>query len=80
MGWAGLVGHLLVGGFPYAVSGLVAPPLGVIVLWVVWLVLLVVAIRLLQRRPALVFLAPLSALALWGAVIWGGEALFGWTA
>jgi hypothetical protein len=80
MGWAGLVGHLLVGAFPYAVSGLVAPPLGVIVLWVVWLVLLVVAIRLLQRRPPLVFLVPLSALALWGAVIWGGEVLFGWTA
>jgi hypothetical protein len=80
MGWAGLVAHLLVGAFPYAFSGLVAPPLGVIVMWVVWIVLLVVAIRLLQRRPALVFLVPLSALALWGTILWLGESLFGWTA
>jgi hypothetical protein len=58
----------------------VAPPLGVIVLWVVWIVLLVVAIRLLQHRPALVFMVPLSALALWGTILWLGETLFGWTA
>jgi hypothetical protein len=80
VGWAGLVGHLLVGAFPYAVSGLVAPMLGVALLWAVWVGLLVVAILLLRRRPALTFLVPLSALALWGAIIWLGEALFDWTA
>jgi hypothetical protein len=52
----------------------------VIALWVVWVALLVVAIRLLQRRPGVVFLAPLSALALWGILLWVGETLFDWTA
>ncbi|MDP9434317.1 MAG: hypothetical protein M3P93_03630 [Actinomycetota bacterium] len=76
-GWAGLALHLLVG-YPYAVSGLVAPPYGVLALWAVWAALLVVAVRLRPRRPLLVPLVPVVAFGLWLGGLTLGELLLGW--
>lgn len=79
-GISGLALYLLVGVFPYAASGLVAPLWGIVFLYAGWLVGLVVAIRLYRRRsPWTVILAPL-ALGFWWAVITLGDALLGWTA
>ncbi|MCW3816068.1 hypothetical protein ONA91_16625 [Micromonospora sp. DR5-3] len=79
VGWLGLAVHLAVG-FWYAVSGLVVPGWALAGLLVVWTVLLAVGVRLLRRRPALVPLAPLSAVLIWLAVVSAGGAWLGWTA
>ncbi|MEU2615583.1 hypothetical protein ABZ570_29010 [Micromonospora sp. NPDC007271] len=73
VGWLGLAAHLAVG-FWYAASGLVVPGWALAGLLVVWAVLLV------RRRPALVPLAPLSAVLVWLAVVSAGGAWLGWTA
>ena len=67
-------------GFFYAASGLVAPPWGVAVLWVIWFGLLVLLIRWWRRNPWIVFAIPFAAAALWGLVLFAGETLFDWTA
>jgi hypothetical protein len=79
VGWLGLVGHLIVG-FWYAVSGLVVPAWAYGALLLVWAALLVLAIRLLRRRPVLVPLVPVSAALIWLAVVSAGDAWLGWTA
>ncbi len=78
--WSGLVLLLAVGVFPYASSGLVAPPEGVLLLWALWVALLVVALRWRTRRPLWVPVIPVVGLGLWFAVISLGGALLGWTA
>ncbi|SCF23480.1 hypothetical protein GA0074695_4613 [Micromonospora viridifaciens] len=79
VGWFGLAVHLAVG-FWYAASGLVVPGWALAGLLVMWAVLLVAGVRLLRRRPALVLLAPLSAVLIWLAVVSAGDAWLGWTA
>lgn len=79
VGWLGLVAHLALG-FWYAASGLVAPAWAVAGLLLVWIVLLVVAIRLLRQRPALVPLVPLAAVLVWVTVVTAGEVWLDWTA
>lgn len=79
LGIVGLVAHVVVGYF-YLTAGLVLPGAWLVVFLLVWAALLVVAIRLLRRRPLLVLLIPVLALGLLiGGVSLGG-ALLGWTA
>jgi len=79
MGWLALLLHVLVG-FPYLVSGLVAPGYGVAGLMGIWIGLLVLLLRLRPTRPLLALLVPPAALAIWNAVIGLGGSLLGWTA
>lgn len=79
VGWVGLVAHLALA-FWYAATPLVAPAWAVAVLVLVWLALLVVAIRLLRRRPVLVPVVPLAAVVIWVAAVSAGDAWLGWTA
>jgi hypothetical protein len=83
--WARIIGGLglavhVVMLYWYAASGLVVPAWALLALLVVWIVLLVVAIRLLRTRPALVPVAPVAAALIWLGVVSAGGAWFGWTA
>ena len=66
--------------FLYAVSGLLAPWYGVVLLLLVWGVLFVVACRWWTPHPKLMLLLPVVAVGVWFAVLTLGEALFDWTA
>ena len=78
---AGIVLHLVAGVFPFAASGLIAPLWGVVVLYLWWLALLAVAIRLVRtRRWRLVLAVPFAAVAGWFALMSLGGAVLGWTA
>jgi hypothetical protein len=66
--------------FLYAVSGLLAPWYGVVLLMAIWLVLFVVATRWWTPHPARTLILPVIALVVWIGVLTAGEALFGWTA
>jgi hypothetical protein len=79
IGWLGLAGHALMLCW-YAVSGLVVPAWALLALFVVWMLLLVVAIRLLRSRPALVPVAPVAAALIWLGMVSAGDAWLGWTA
>ncbi len=77
--WIGLV--LFVGvGWLYLVSGLVAPMWAVGVLWVVWLTVLVILIKVWSSRPWLVLAAPAFAYLIWAGALLAGEVFLGWTA
>lgn len=78
-GWLGLAGHAFMLIW-YLVSELVAPRWAILLLMAVWAGLLVVALLLLRRRPALVPLVPLAAAVIWVGAISAGEAWLGWTA
>lgn len=77
LGWAGLVLHAAAG-WLYLASGLVAPPYGVAILWLLWAVLLAGAIRLLRERPQWTPLVPVLAVALWFLVMFLGDILLNW--
>jgi hypothetical protein len=66
--------------FIYAVSGLLAPWYGVVVLMVIWVVLFILATRWWTPHPKRTLWLPVLAVAVWFAVLYLGEALFGWTA
>ena len=65
--------------FPYLTSGLVAPPYGVLALWIVWGAFLALILRLLRARAPLALLVPPVALGVWFAALSLGEALLGWS-
>ncbi|MGH3317735.1 MAG: hypothetical protein ACRDO0_16470 [Nocardioidaceae bacterium] len=77
--WIGMAGLVCVL-WLYGASALVAPLWGVAVLVALWLVQFVLACRWFSRRPYAVLAMPVVALVVWLAVIFAGEALFGWTA
>jgi hypothetical protein len=77
--WVGLLAHLGMGVW-YAASGLVAPAWAVVGLLVIWVALLLVGLRLRTRRPWLMLLIPVAAVAIWVAVISAGDAFLDWTA
>ena len=79
VGWLGLVLQLAAG-FPYLVSGLIAPQYGVWGLWALWAGLLVLAVRLRPRKPLLTPVVAVAAVLLWVAVMFLGGALLGWRA
>lgn len=77
--WVGLAGMVVVLPF-YLSSGLVAPLWAIVVLLVLWVVMVAVGLRERHRRPWLLLLMPVVAVALWFGVISAGEAWLGWTA
>ena len=74
-------GQLLVGYFTLAAIGLIAVPVGGIVLLAgAWLAASAALVYLARRRPLLTLVVPLAnVLVLWGVVAAGG-AWFGWSA
>ena len=80
VGWLAVGLHVAVGLFPYLASGLMAPPAGLVVLGVIWIGLFVVVWRWRPNPPLWLLAVPVAALALWFAVMWLGDTLFGWTA
>lgn len=78
--WIGLLLHVAVGVIPYAGSGLVAPPWGMVLLWASWALLLGGWALLRRRRPWLAAAVPFVALAWWVGVVTVGETAAGWTA
>ncbi len=73
------VAHLLIG-YIYLVSGLAVPGYALIPLWVWWLVLAGVLIRLAVLRSWWSAVIPFIAAATWVLVVLGGGELLGWTA
>lgn len=71
--------HLLIGYF-YLVSGLVVPSYALIPLWIWWLVLAGLLMRLAIQRSWWSAVIPFVAAATWVLVVRGGGALLGWTA
>jgi len=71
--------HLVVGYF-YLVGGLVIPGFVLIPLWVVWLVLAAVLVRLAIARSWWTAAVPLAAAALFVVVLVVGEQVLGWQA
>jgi hypothetical protein len=73
------IAHLVVGYF-YAVSGLVVPGYALLPLWLWWMVLAVVLVRLALRRSWWTAAVPLVAAVTWWIVLVLGEELLGWQA
>lgn len=76
----GLALHVLIGVFPFASTGLLAPPWAVAVVAAWWLLLAGIAWRLQKRCPWLVPLVPVAALIGWTAFLTFGDLVLGWTA
>ena len=74
----GLAAHLVVGFF-YLAAGLVVPGPWLFVLWAVWLLLLVLAIRR-RQRPPWVLAIPVAAVVLLLVAVSLGERWLGWQA
>ena len=66
-------------GFFYAASGLLVPGPWLFLLWVVYLVLVSVGVRLFRRRSYLVLAVPVVAAVVWFGTLTAGEAWLGWT-
>lgn len=66
--------------FPILTLGLVAPGWAVLLFAGLWVVGLVLAIRMLRRRPGMVILVPLVLAALVYGVLMIGDQMLGWTA
>ncbi len=64
----------------YLASGLVAPLWAIVVLWLVWLGLGLLAFQWFTRRPWAVLLLPVVAIGIWWLAITLGEQVLGWTA
>ena len=75
-----LVCYVLVGFFPYLVSGLVVPPSAVAVLMAFWATGLLAIALAGRRRPWLAPAVVVLALVFWFAFVTLGSLLFGWTA
>ncbi len=68
----------LVAGYFYAVSGLVVPGYALIPLWLWWVVLAFVLLRLALQRSWWTAAVPVVAAVTWLLVLFGGGALLGW--
>ncbi|CCG04069.1 hypothetical protein [Blastococcus saxobsidens] len=73
------VAHLVVGYF-YVVSGLAVPLYALLPLWLLWLVLALVLIRLTVLRSWWTPLVPVGAAALLVGTVVAGDSLLGWQA
>lgn len=80
VGWLTILLYLVTGLFPYLVSGLAVPGVGLIVLMTCWAIGLTFTIRLARSRPVVSLLAIPTAWLFWWAYVSAGEAIFGWTA
>jgi hypothetical protein len=70
----------VVAGYFYAVSGLVVPGYALLPLWVWWIVLAFVLLRLALQRSWWAAAVPVVAAVTWVVVVFGGGALLGWQA
>jgi hypothetical protein len=70
--------HLVVGYF-YLASGLLAPLYGLIPLWIWWVFLAWVLVRLARRGSWWTPAVPVVAAVTWWVVLSLGETLLGWT-
>jgi hypothetical protein len=75
---AGIV-HLVLGYF-YLVSGLVVPFYALLPLWVWWLFLAAMLVRLAVRRSWWAVAVPVVAFVTWVLVLVFGDFVLGWTA
>jgi len=66
-------------GFFYLASGLLVPGPWLFLLWVVFLVLASVGVRLFRRRSYLVLAVPVAAAVVWFGTLTAGAAWLGWT-
>lgn len=66
--------------FLYAVSGLVAPLWGVVLLLLIWVALFVLCVRWWTPHPGRLPFVAAVAVVVWFAVISAGGAWLGWTA
>lgn len=71
---------LLVVGFVYVTSGLVAPLWAVAGLMIFWVVLVVLGLRWFREHPWRLLALPVVAVLVWFTVLTLGERLLGWTA
>ena len=71
--------HVVVGYF-YVVSGLAVPLYALLPLWLLWLVLALVLIRLAILRSWWTLLIPVGAAALLVGTVVAGSSVFGWHA
>lgn len=71
---------MLVVGYIYLVSGLVAPMWAVIALLLIWAVVFVLGIREWNSRPLWILAAPFALFVFWAVVIWAGGQFLGWSA
>ena len=65
--------------WPYAISGLVAPGWGIAVMFCVWALLGLAAIRVHRQWGAVSALVPLVAVVAWFGMVTLGEVALGWT-
>lgn len=71
----------LITAVPFTVAiGLVAPPWGIAVAWVLWFAAAGMLVVVARQRPLLTPAIPVTNFVLLFALIWLGERLFGWTA
>lgn len=78
---AGLaMGAMAVVGVFYLSSGLVAPLWAVIGLMAIWVGLVVLGVAWFRRHPLRLLALPVIAVVVWFAVLTLGERLLGWTA
>ena len=75
----GLLLMVVVGWF-YIVSGLVAPLWAVIGLLIVWAVVLVLGLSQWNSRPLWILAAPFALMVFWAVVIWAGGRFLNWSA
>lgn len=73
------VAHLAVG-YLYLISGLVAPVWALITLWVWWVALSYVGLRLARKKSYLVLLVPVVGIVSWVALMAVGGRFLGWSA
>ncbi len=71
---------MLVIGFVYVTSGLVAPLWAVAGLMIFWVVLVVLGLRWFRRHTWRLLALPVVAAFVWFGVLTLGERLLGWTA
>jgi hypothetical protein len=77
VGWIGIAAQVLVGGFLTLVSGLVAPTWGILVIGLAEALILIAGIRFIGIRWPLAVL-PVAGYVAWKAILFAGEAFFGW--
>ncbi len=75
----GVLGLLAAAPF-YIASGLVAPLWAILLLWVFWIALAVLALRWFTSRPWVVLVLPIVAAAVWWLTLTLGEQLLDWQA
>jgi len=80
VGMLSLIVYIALGIFPYLLSGILVPIVGLAILMFVWGVGFAFTARLALRRPLWALAAVPAALVFWWGFVTAGSAIFGWTA